>query len=216
MKGRRSASFAISPPLAFTVIYMRFTTRFHHDMMRTGGSGDQLSQPRAALKAAKRSSTPMASEPLRRLSKQAPRLWRSWSSGTHTAQVTPVSFIVMVGTPRGEPARDLVRAPCGQAAQERSSRPDVAHTLSGTLSFHRRHRRPRLRRGRVPMADPIMALLVTGHPRPQWACSATGPRTSFRPRAHSSADIAHVAEKVDGVRSIHAVRTRGTEAEVYW
>ena len=30
-----------------------------------------------------------------------------------------------------------------------------------------------------------------------------------------AADIARAAEKVDGVRSIHAVRTRGTEAEVY-
>ena len=34
-------------------------------------------------------------------------------------------------------------------------------------------------------------------------------------KVNGTADIARVAEKVNGVRSIHAVRTRGTEAEVY-
>ena len=41
---------------------------------------------------------------------------------------------------------------------------------------------------------------------PEWAEGVTG---------IPAADIARAAEKVDGVRSIHAVRTRGTEAEVY-
>ena len=43
----------------------------------------------------------------------------------------------------------------------------------------------------------------------------TGLRTLSDHARIPAADIARVAEKVNGVRSIHAVRTRGTEAEVY-
>ena len=67
-----------------------------------------------------------------------------------------------------------------------------------------------------PMADPIMALLVTvAILASAVGVFRTGLRTLSDHARIPAADIAHVAEKVDGVRSIHAVRTRGTEAEVY-
>ena len=66
------------------------------------------------------------------------------------------------------------------------------------------------------MADPIMALLVTvAILASAVGVFRTGLRTLSDHARIPAADIAHVAEKVDGVRSIHAVRTRGTEAEVY-
>ena len=67
-----------------------------------------------------------------------------------------------------------------------------------------------------PMADPIMALLVTVAILASAAgVFRTGLRTLSDHARIPAADIARVAEKVNGVRSIHAVRTRGTEAEVY-
>ena len=67
-----------------------------------------------------------------------------------------------------------------------------------------------------PMADPIMALLVTvAILASAVGVFRTGLRTLSDHARIPAADIARAAVKVDGVRSIHVVRTRGTEAEVY-
>ena len=68
----------------------------------------------------------------------------------------------------------------------------------------------------IGLADPIMALLVTvAILASAVGVFRTGLRTLSDHARIPAADIARAAEKVDGVRSIHAVRTRGTEAEVY-
>ena len=125
--------------------------------------------------------------PLRRLRSRLLGCGASLVAGTYTAQVTPVSFVGHGGNPRGEPVRDLVRAPRGQAAQERDPRGGCGPHALRRFRLHRRHRRPRLRRG---SGSPW--------PTPSWRCVVTvailasavgvfrtGLRHPFRPRAHS-------------------------------
>lgn len=137
-------------------------------------------------------------------------------AGTYTAQVTPVSFIVMVGTLVVNLLVTLYERRAGKRLKSEILAADAAHTLSDAfvsigvivgLGF--------VVAG-FPMADPIMALLVTvAILASAVGVFRTGLRTLSDHARIPAADIAHVAEKVDGVRSIHAVRTRGTEAEVY-
>lgn len=137
-------------------------------------------------------------------------------AGTYTAQVTPVSFIVMVGTLVVNLFVTLYERRAGKRLKSEILAADAAHTLSDAfvsigvivgLGF--------VVAG-FPMADPIMALLVTVAILASAAgVFRTGLRTLSDHARIPAADIARVAEKVDGVRSIHAVRTRGTEAEVY-
>lgn len=137
-------------------------------------------------------------------------------AGTYTAQVTPVSFIVMVGTLVVNLFVTLYERRAGKRLKSEILAADAAHTLSDAfvsigvivgLGF--------VVAG-FPMADPIMALLVTvAILASAVGVFRTGLRTLSDHARIPAADIARAAEKVDGVRSIHAVRTRGTEAEVY-
>ena len=137
-------------------------------------------------------------------------------AGTYTAQVTPVSFIVMVGTLVVNLFVTLYERRAGKRLKSEILAADAAHTLSDAfvsigvivgLGF--------VVAG-FPMADPIMALLVTvAILASAVGVFRTGLRTLSDHARIPAADIARVAEEVNGVRSIHAVRTRGTEAEVY-
>ena len=130
-------------------------------------------------------------------------------AGTYTAQVTPVSLVVNLFV-------TLYERRAGKRLKSEILAADAAHTLSDAfvsigvivgLGF--------VVAG-FPMADPIMALLVTvAILASAVGVFRTGLRTLSDHARIPAADIARAAEKVDGVRSIHAVRTRGTEAEVY-
>ena len=138
------------------------------------------------------------------------------ASGDYTAQVTVASFVVMVGTLAVNLGVSFAERRAGKRLGSEILCADAAHTLSDafvsigviiglvlvTLGF--------------PMADPVMALIVTV----LILISAIGVfRRAFRTLSDhsriSAEDLRATAESVDGVRHIHRVRTRGTESEVY-
>lgn len=107
-------------------------------------------------------------------------------AGTYTAQVTPVSFIVMVGTLVVNLFVTLYERRAGKRLKSEILAADAAHTLSDAfvsigvivgLGF--------VVAG-FPMADPIMALLVTvAILASAVGVFRTGAAHPFRPRAHS-------------------------------
>lgn len=138
------------------------------------------------------------------------------TSGQYTAQVTAVSFGVMVGTLAVNLGVSFAERRAGRRLGSEILRADAAHTLSDafvsvgvivglvfvSLGF--------------PMADPIAALIVTLF----ILFSAIGVfRQAFRTLSDhariSAEDIRSTAEGVPFVRQVHGVRTRGTESEVY-
>lgn len=138
------------------------------------------------------------------------------TSGQYTAQVTVMSFVVMVSTLIMNLGVSLAERRAGKRLRSDILRADAAHTLSdafvsigvivglGFVSLG------------FPMADPIAALVVTVF----ILISAVNVfRQAFRTLSDhariSAEEITHVAEFVPAVRQVHAVRTRGTESEVY-
>lgn len=138
------------------------------------------------------------------------------ASQTYTAEVTAVSFVVMVGT--------LIVNVCVSAYERRAGKrlrseilsADAAHTLSDAfvsigviigLVF--------VKLG-FPLADPVMALIVTV----AIVVSAVNVfRSGFRTLSDHAcipaSSIIEVACDISGIEEIHGVRTRGTESEVY-
>lgn len=137
-------------------------------------------------------------------------------SQSYTAQVTPVSFIVMVGTLAVNLGVTLYERRAGRRLHSEILAADAAHTLSDAfvsigviagLAF--------VAMG-FPVADPLMALLVTVAILISAAgVFRTGLRTLSDHARIPSAEVVALSEAVPGVRQVHAVRTRGTEAEVY-
>lgn len=138
------------------------------------------------------------------------------ASQSYTASVTPVSFAVMVGTLGVNVGVTMYERRAGRRLHSEILAADAAHTLSDAfvsigvivgLAF--------VAAG-FPVADPVMALVVTV----AILFSAIG---VFRAGLRTLSDHARIpadevirsASAVEGVRSVHAVRTRGTEAEVY-
>lgn len=138
------------------------------------------------------------------------------ASGNYTASVTPISFVVMVGTLAVNLGVTVYERRAGKRLKSEILAADAAHTLSDAfvsigvivgLGF--------VTAG-FPVADPLMALLVTV----AILVSAAG---VFRAGLRTLSDHARippdevtaVAKSVAGVREAHAARTRGTEAEVY-
>lgn len=138
------------------------------------------------------------------------------ASQSYTASVTPVSFAVMVGTLAVNVGVTMYERRAGRRLHSEILAADAAHTLSDAfvsigvivgLAF--------VAAG-FPVADPVMALVVTV----AILFSAIG---VFRAGLRTLSDHARIpadevirsASAVEGVRSVHAVRTRGTEAEVY-
>lgn len=137
-------------------------------------------------------------------------------SQSYTAQVTPVSFIVMVGTLAVNLGVTLYERRAGRRLHSEILAADAAHTLSDAfvsigviagLAF--------VAMG-FPVADPLMALLVTVAILISAAgVFRAGLRTLSDHARIPSAEVVALSEAVPGVRQVHAVRTRGTEAEVY-
>lgn len=137
-------------------------------------------------------------------------------SGSYTAQVTPVSFAVMVGTLAVNLGVTAYERRCAKRLKSEVLGADANHTLSDalvsvgvivgliavTLGF--------------PVADPAMALVVT------LAILATA-YDVFRHALATLSDRARIPEEelrsvavaVPGVQGAHHIRTRGTEGEVY-
>lgn len=138
------------------------------------------------------------------------------ASGSYTASVTPISFVVMVGTLAVNLGVTVYERRAGKRLKSEILAADAAHTLSDAfvsigvivgLGF--------VAAG-FPVADPLMALLVTVAILVSAAgVFRAGLRTLSDHARIPSGEVAAAAESVAGVREVHAVRTRGTEAEVY-
>lgn len=137
-------------------------------------------------------------------------------SGSYTAVVTPASFAVMVGTLVINLFVTTYERRAGRRLKSEIIMADAAHTLSDVfVSFGVIAGLVLVALG-FPQADPLMALVVTA----AILVSAWGVfRTAFRTLSDTAqlpeAAVRAVAASVPGIRGVHRVRTRGTEAEVY-
>ena len=134
----------------------------------------------------------------------------------YTAQVTPVSFVVMVGTLIVNLGVTFCERRAARRLKSEILAADAAHTLSDAFVSIGVIVGLGLVAVGFPMADPIMALLVTGAILVSAAgVFRTGLRTLSDHARIPAADIVAVAEAVPGIVEVHCVRTRGTEGEVY-
>ncbi|MEC4183200.1 cation diffusion facilitator family transporter [Adlercreutzia sp. R21] len=138
------------------------------------------------------------------------------ASQSYTAQVTPVSFVVMVGTLAVNLGVTLYERRAGRRLHSEILAADAAHTLSDAFVSIGVIAGLAFVAAGYPVADPIMALLVTvAILFSAVSVFRTGLRTLSDHARIPSDEVAAAAEKVPGIRQVHAVRTRGTEAEVY-
>ena len=137
-------------------------------------------------------------------------------SGSYTAVVTPASFAVMVGTLVINLFVTTYERRAGRRLKSEIIMADAAHTLSDVFVSLGVIAGLVLVALGFPQADPLMALVVTA----AILVSAWGVyRTAFRTLSDTAqlpeAAVRAVAASVPGIRGVHRVRTRGTEAEVY-
>lgn len=138
------------------------------------------------------------------------------ASGDYTARVDVVSFVVMVGTLAVNLGVSFAERRVGKRLGSEILQADAAHTLSDAFVSVGVIVGLVLVMNGFPMADPVMALVVT-------VCIVVSAvqvfRRAFRTLSDhariSADDLANVVEAVPGVRHAHRVRTRGTESEVY-
>ena len=132
-------------------------------------------------------------------------------SGVYTAEVTPVSFIVMVGTIAVNIGVTTYERRCAKRLKSEVLAADANHTLSDALvSIGVIVGLAAVALG-FPMADPIMALVVTV------AILATA-YDVFKHALATLSDHARIPDKdvravamgVPGVQDAHHIRTRGT------
>lgn len=137
-------------------------------------------------------------------------------SGVYTAQVTPVSFVVMACTLAVNLGVTVYERRQGKLLKSEVLTADASHTLSDALvSVGVIAGLAAVALG-FPVADPIMALVVTV------AILATAVDV-FKHALATLSDRARIPEEdlraaatgVAGVRDAHRIRTRGTEGEVY-
>lgn len=138
------------------------------------------------------------------------------ASQNYTANVTAVSFAVMVGTLLVNLGVTFYERRAAKQLHSEILAADAAHTLSDAfvsigvivgLGF--------VAAG-YPIADPVMALLVTvAILFSAVSVFRSGLATLSDHARIPAGDIVAVAEGVSGIREVHCVRTRGTEAEVY-
>lgn len=138
------------------------------------------------------------------------------ATGVYTAQVTVASFVVMVGTLAINLGVTVYERRCGQRLHSDILRADAAHTLSDALVSVGVIIGLAFVAAGFPMADPIMALVVT-------AFILLSAVSVFRRAFSTLADhsripawaIQAIACKLPGIEEVHCIRTRGTESEVY-
>lgn len=137
-------------------------------------------------------------------------------SGQFTAQVSLMSFVVMVGTLAVNLGVTLYERRAAKELKSEILAADASHTLSDALVSVGVIVGLALVAAGFPMADPIMALVVT-------AAILYTAYDVFRHGLATLSDKARIPEgeleacvlAVSGVQGAHHVRTRGTEGEVY-
>lgn len=137
-------------------------------------------------------------------------------SQDYTAIVTPASFVVMLATLAVNIAVTSYERIQGRKLHSEMLSADAAHTLSDVFVSLGVVAGLVLVKAGFPMADPIMALVVTV----AIVFSAFGvfraAHTTLSDHARvPQEEIAAAALSVEGVLDAHRIRTRGTEAEVY-
>lgn len=138
------------------------------------------------------------------------------ASGVYTAQVTPVSFVVMVGTLIVNLGVTLYERRAGKRLKSEILAADAAHTLSDAFVSIGVIVGLALVVAGFPMADPIMALFVTvAILITAVGVFRTGLRTLSDHACIPAEKIVASGSAVPGIIEVHCVRTRGTEAEVY-
>ena len=138
------------------------------------------------------------------------------AAGSYTAEVGPMSFVVMAGTLAVNLGVTVYERRFAKRLKSEVLAADANHTLSDALvSVGVIAGLAAVALG-FPMADPIMALVVTA------AILATAydvfkhALATLSDRARIPEDeLRAVALAVSGVRDAHRIRTRGTEGEVY-
>lgn len=138
------------------------------------------------------------------------------ASGDYAAQVGVASFVVMVGTLVVNLGVSFTERRIGKRLGSEILQADAAHTLSDAFVSIGVIAGLILVVCGFPMADPVMALIVTVF---ILISAAQVFRRAFRTLSDHAridpAEISSVVETISGVRQIHRIRTRGTEAEVY-
>lgn len=138
------------------------------------------------------------------------------AAGSYTAEVGPMSFAVMAGTLAVNLGVTVYERRFAKRLKSEVLAADANHTLSDALvSVGVIAGLAAVALG-FPMADPIMALVVTA------AILATA-YDVFKHALATLSDRARIPEgdlraaalAVPGVRGVHRIRTRGTEGEVY-
>ncbi len=138
------------------------------------------------------------------------------SSGVYTAEVGPLSFVVMIATLVVNLGVTTYERRCAKRLKSEVLAADANHTLSDALvSIGVIVGLAAVALG-FPMADPIMALVVT-------VAILFTAYDVFRHALATLSDRARIPEEevreaacaVEGVHGAHQVRTRGTEGEVY-
>ncbi len=137
-------------------------------------------------------------------------------SGVYTADVTWLSFVVMVGTMAVNIGVTCYERHCGKKYRSDILLADASHTLSDAFVSLGVIAGLVLVQLGFPAADPVMALVVTA----AILVTAVGVfRTALRTLSdHAripSRDISTIASSIPGVCNVHQVRTRGTQGEVY-
>lgn len=138
------------------------------------------------------------------------------AAGSYTVEVGPMSFVVMAGTLAVNLGVTVYERRFAKRLRSEVLAADANHTLSDALvSVGVIAGLAAVALG-FPMADPIMALVVTA------AILATA-YDVFKHALATLSDRARIPEgdlraaalAVPGVRGVHRIRTRGTEGEVY-
>lgn len=138
------------------------------------------------------------------------------ASQNYTADVTVVSFAVMAGTLLVNLGVTLYERRAAKRLRSEILAADAAHTLSDAFVSIGVIAGLGFVAAGYPVADPIMALLVTvAILFSAVSVFRVGLATLSDHARIPAGDIVAVAEEVPGIREVHCVRTRGTEAEVY-
>lgn len=137
-------------------------------------------------------------------------------SGEFTANVTVVSFGVMIATLAINLTVTIYERRRGKALGSQILKADAAHTLSDVFVSGGVLASLAFVAAGFPMADPIMALVVTVF----ILISAFEVfRSAFRTLSDRAVipaeEIQALAEPIEGLKEVHHIRSRGTEGEIY-
>jgi cation diffusion facilitator family transporter len=138
------------------------------------------------------------------------------ASGQYSARVDAISFVVMLGTLAVNIAVSTYERAVGKKLKSEVIVADSYHTLSDVFTSLGVIAGLVLVKLGFPMADPIMALVVT-----VFICISAvnvfkAALTTLSDHAQlPEAEIAQLAKQFPGIVEVHAVRSRGTESEIY-